>query len=111
MEQFNKVHIRGIVGNARIKVIGDTELAHFSVATDRVFKNRSGEAVVDTTWHSVTAFKVTAFKKDRFPDFAGLVKGARVEVKGRLYNNRYTDQEGIERSTVEIIANEITFVE
>ena len=45
------------------------------------------------------------------PDFAGLVKGARVEVKGRLCNNRYTDQEGIERSTVEIIANEITFVE
>ncbi len=106
MEQFNKVHIRGIVGNARIKVIGDTELAHFSVATDRVFKNRSGEAVVETTWHSVTAFK-----KDRFPDFAGLVKGARVEVKGRLCNNRYTDQEGIERSTVEILANEITFVE
>lgn len=106
MEQFNKVHIRGIVGNARIQVFGDTELARFSVATDRVFKNRSGEAVVETTWHSVTAFK-----NDRLPDFAGLVKGARVEVKGRLHNNRYTDQEGIERSTVEILANEITFVE
>lgn len=106
MEQFNKVHIRGIVGNARIQVFGDTELARFSVATDRVFKNRSGEAVVETTWHSVTAFKT-----DRLPDFAGLVKGALVEVKGRLSNNRYTDQEGIERSTVETLANEITFVE
>lgn len=106
MEQFNKVHIRGIVGNARIQVIGGAELACFRVSTDRVFKNRSGETVVVTDWHTVTAFK-----NDWMPDFAGLVKGARVEVKGRLRNNRYTDQEGIERSTVEILANEITFVE
>ena len=73
MEQLNSVTLRGIIGNARIQTIGDTEMARFSVATDHAFKNRSGEAVIETTWH-----QVTAFKSDRMPDFSTLVKGAGV---------------------------------
>ena len=46
MEQLNRIELRGIVGNARIQNIGDTEMARFSVATDHAFKNRSGEAVI-----------------------------------------------------------------
>ena len=74
MEQLNSVTLRGIIGNARIQNIGDTEMARFSVATDHAFKNRSGEAVIETTWH-----QVTAFKSDRMPDFSALVKGAGVD--------------------------------
>ena len=44
MEQLNSVTLSGIIGNARIQNIGDTEMARFSVATDHAFKNRSGEA-------------------------------------------------------------------
>ena len=90
MEQLNSVTLRGIIGNARTQNIGDTEMARFSVATDHAFKNRSGEAVIETTWH-----QVTAFKSDRMPDFTALVKGAGVEVKGRLRNNRFTDSNGV----------------
>ena len=32
------------------------------------------------------------------PDFSALVKGAGVEVKGRLRNNRFTDSNGVERT-------------
>ena len=103
MEQLNQVIIRGIIGNARIQKIGDTEMVRFSVATDYAFRNRSGEAVIETTWHLVTAFK-----GDRMPDFSTLTKGAGVEVKGRLRNNRYTDSNGVERTTTEILANQIT---
>ena len=67
MEQLNSVTLRGIIGNARIQNIGDTEMARFSVATDHAFKNRSGEAVIE----------------------------AGVEVKGRLRNNRFTDSNGV----------------
>ena len=102
MEQLNQVIIRGIIGNARIQNIGDTQMARFSVATDHIFKNRSGEAVYETTWH-----QCTAFKSDRMPDFSGLVKGAGVEVHGRLRNNRYTDANGVDRSTTEVLAKEI----
>lgn len=103
MEQLNQVIIRGIIGNARLQNIGDTEMARFSVATDYPFKNRSGEIVAETTWH-----QVTAFKSDRMPDFSTLVKGAGVEVKGRLRNNRYTLPNGEVRNSMEILANQIT---
>ena len=105
MEQLNSVTLRGIIGNARIQNIGDTEMARFSVATDHAFKNRSGEAVIETTWH-----QVTAFKSDKMPDFSTLVRGAGVEVKGRLRNNRYTDSNGVERSVTEILASQVSVI-
>lgn len=105
MEQLNSVTLRGIIGNARIQNIGDTQMARFSVATDYIFKNRSGEVVCETTWH-----QVTAFKSDKTPDFTALVKGAGVEVKGRLRNNRYTDSNGVERIMTEILASQVILI-
>lgn len=96
MEQLNSVILRGIIGNARIQNIGDTEMARFSVATDHAYKNRSGEAVIEVTWH-----QVTAFKNDKMPDFSTLVKG-------RLRNNRYTDSNGVERTMTEILASQVS---
>ena len=101
MEQLNSVTLRGIIGNARIQNIGDTQMARFSVATDHIFKNRSGEVVCETTWH-----QCTAFKSEKMPDFSSLVKGAGVEVKGRLRNNLFTDSNGVERTITEILASQ-----
>ena len=86
MEQLNSVTLRGIIGNARIQTIGDTEMARFSVATDH------------------------AFKSDRMPDFSALVKGAGVEVKRRLRNNRFTDSNGVERTITEILASQVSVI-
>ncbi|NLW36855.1 MAG: single-stranded DNA-binding protein [Syntrophorhabdus aromaticivorans] len=105
MEQLNSVTLRGIIGNARIQNIGDTEMARFSVATDHIFKNRSGEVVCETTWH-----QCTAFKSEKMPDFSSLVKGAGVEVKGRLRNNRFTDSNGVERTVTEILASQVSVI-
>ena len=89
MEQLNSVILRGIIGNARIQNIGDTEMARF----------------IETTWH-----QVTAFKSEKMPDFFTLVRGAGVEVKGRLRNNRFTDSSGVERTVTEILAQEVTLI-
>ena len=103
MEMLNQVHVRGIVGNARIQKIGDTEMVRFSVATDHAYTNRNGEKVVEVTW-----FNCSAFKSDRMPDFSTVVKGAGVEVKGRLRNYRYTDANGVERMMMEVLVSELT---
>ena len=103
MEHLNSVILRGIIENARIQNIGDTEMARFSVATKHAYKSRLGEAVIETTWH-----QVTAFKSDNMPDFTALVKGACVEVRGRLRNNRYTDSNGVERIITEIVASQVS---
>ena len=102
MNQLNQVIIRGIIGNARIQNISGTDMARFSVATDYVFKNRSGETAIETTWHQVTAFKT-----DNMPDFSALVKGAGVEVEGRIRNQRYMRADGFEYMTSEILAQKI----
>ncbi|MBQ6302000.1 MAG: single-stranded DNA-binding protein [Bacteroidales bacterium] len=59
----------------------------------------------DNTWH-----QVTAFKSDRMPDFTALVRGAGVEVKGRLRNNRFTDSNGVERTVTEILASQVSVI-
>ena len=102
MEQLNSVILRGIVGNARIQNIGETQMARFSLATNYAFKSRSGEAVIETTWH-----QVTAFKSDRMPELSTLDKGVAVEVKGRIRNQRYTDANGVEKQMSEIIASQL----
>ena len=103
MEHLNSVILRGIIENARIQNIGDTQMTRFSVATKHAYKSRLGEAVIETTWH-----QVTAFKSDNMPDFTALVKGACVEVRGRLRNNRYTDSNGVERIITEIVASQVS---
>ena len=103
MEQLNSVILRGIIGNFFFNDTATTEMARFSVATDHAYKNRSGEAVIEVTWH-----QVTAFKNDKMPDFSSLVKGTGVEVKGRLRNNRYTDSNGVERTMTEILASQVS---
>ena len=106
MEQLNQVTLRGIIGNARAQKIGDTEMVRFSVATDYAYRNRSGEAVIETTWHNVVAFK-----NDRMPDFSALVKGAGVLVNGRLRNTRFVDANGAERTVTEVLANSVELVQ
>lgn len=57
MEQLNRLEIRGNVGNVNILKVGETRVAHFSVATNFAYKGRNGEPVIETTWHNVTAWE------------------------------------------------------
>ena len=102
MEQLNKVELRGIVGNARVQSIGETQMIRFSVATDYIHKNNGGDVIVETTWH-----QVVAFKNDKMPDFDKITRGTGVEVTGRLRNNRFTNSDGVEITSTEILASKI----
>ena len=102
MEHLNQIILRGIIGNVRFYNGEKTDAARFSVATDRAFKNREGEVVLETTWH-----QVVVFNSERIPDFAYLEKGKGVEVKGRLRNCNFTDSNGVVHTSVEIFANQV----
>ncbi|MBO7323031.1 MAG: single-stranded DNA-binding protein [Bacteroidales bacterium] len=105
MEQLNRVEIRGIVGYAHITDIGDTKIVRFSVATDYAYENRSGEHIIETTWHNVTALQ-----RGNMPDLTKISKGMAIEVKGRLRIQRYVDAQGIDKTTYDILASEITII-
>jgi single-strand DNA-binding protein len=73
-------------------------VANISVAM--TFRRKDGEE--QTQWHRVTLY-------DKLADIAGqyLRKGRQVYVEGRLNYNTYTDKDGTEKTTTEIIASEL----
>ena len=59
MEQLNRIELRGNVGYVRLSRVGeDSQVVNFSVATTYVYKGRNGEAVMETTWHSVVMWNL-----------------------------------------------------
>jgi single-strand DNA-binding protein len=73
------------------------------VATSSRRKDKnSGETIEDTQWHRVTFY-------DRLAEIAGeyVKKGQPIYVEGRLKYGKYTDQAGVEKNTVDIIATEM----
>ena len=78
-------------------------ICNISIATSSRRKDKaSGESIEDTQWHRVTFY-------DRLAEIAGefLKKGRPVYVEGRLKYGKYTDKDGIERNTVDIVATEM----
>ena len=100
MEQLNKVELRGVLGVLRVISVGDTRYATMSVATNYCYKDAEGRAVIETTWHLVTAWEGKACA-----DLSSFQKGDRIHVIGRLRNRKYVDNAGIERTQIDIIAN------
>jgi single-strand DNA-binding protein len=58
-----------------------------------------------TEWFSVTTFGKTAENAGQY-----LQKGRQVYVEGRLKTDKYKDKEGVERTSVEVIANTLQYL-
>ena len=107
IEQMNRIELIGVVGrDARIANVGETAVASFALATNYAYKDRSGNAVIETTWHSVKAWK-----GHKMPALEDIKKGTWLHVKGRMRNVKYTDQQGIEHSSFEVLAGEMEIVD
>lgn len=102
MEQFNRVELQGLVGNVRVTTFSDGALANISVATNYLYKTRDGQASVETSW-----FTVLARIGKTIADADTVAKGNAVKVSGRLRTRTYTDSEGIERQSFEVVASKI----
>ena len=102
MASLNKVHIIGNLGRdpeLRYSAAG-AAVCNIAIATSRKWKSKdSGEKAEETEWHRVVFY-------DRLAEIAGeyLKKGRSVYVEGRLKTRKWTDKEGVERYTTEIVA-------
>ena len=76
----------------------------FSIAVNRPTKNENGE--YDTDFFNVVAWRKTA---EHISNYFG--KGRKIAIVGRLQQNKYTDKDGVERTSVEIVANETYFID
>lgn len=105
MASVNKVIVVGNLGRdpeTRFMPSGGA-VCNVSVATSRNWKDKSsGERKEETEWHRVVFF-------DRLAEIAGeyLKKGSSVYIEGRLQTRKYTDKDGVEKYSTEIIAQEM----
>jgi single-strand DNA-binding protein len=105
MASVNKVILIGNLGKdpeVRYMPSGGA-VCTVSIATSRQWKDKtSGERQEETEWHRVTFF-------DRMAEIAGeyMKKGKPIYVEGRLKTRKYTDKDGIEKYSTDIIATEM----
>lgn len=101
---INKVILVGFLGGEPDTKFtqGGTAVTKVSLATTSVRKDREGNQVETTSWHRVVFWGKTA-------EIAGeyLRKGSQIYVEGSIKYDKYTGQDGVERYTTEIVANEL----
>lgn len=100
----NKVILVGNLGNdPETKYTqGGMAVTKISLATTSVRKDKDGNAQENTQWHRVTFF-------GKLGEIAGeyLRKGSQVYVEGSIKYDKYTGQDGVEKYTTDIIADEM----
>ena len=103
MKGVNKVILIGNVGKdpeTRYSA-GGTAIASVSIATSESWKDKqTGERQERTEWHRVKFF-------GKLAEIAGeyLRKGSQVYIEGSLRTDKYTDKQGVERYSTDIIAS------
>ena len=102
---INKVILVGNLGaDPEVKyTAGGTAIGTLSVATSESWKDKqTGEQQERTEWHRVKLF-------GRLAEIAGeyLKKGRQVYIEGSLRTDKYTDKEGVQRYSTDIIGNEM----
>ena len=100
----NKVILVGNLGNdPDVKYIqGGMAICRISLATTSVRKDRDGNQQERTEWHRVVFF-------GKLGEIAGeyLRKGSQVYVEGSLRYDKYTGQDGVEKYTTDIVADDM----
>jgi len=79
----------------------------FTMAVSRRFNDQSGQQQERTTWYSVTAWGKLAETADRLAQSGYLAKGKQVYVDGRFETHDYQDQQGQNRTSLDVTANEL----
>jgi single-strand DNA-binding protein len=98
----NKVIIVGNLGQdpeVRFMPNGNA-VANLSIATSESWKDQQGNPQEKTEWHRVVMYKKLA-------EIAGeyLKKGSQVYIEGKLSTRKWQGQDGQDRYTTEIVAN------
>lgn len=103
---LNKVMLIGTVGRepeCKTFASGTTN-AVFSMATQKFYKDKSGEKKTETTWHNIIAWSTTASIVQRF-----VHKGSKIYLEGELKNEEY-EKDGQKRYVTKIMATSIVLL-
>ncbi|WP_311065922.1 single-stranded DNA-binding protein [Halomonas sp. DWK9] len=106
---INKVILIGNLGQdpeVRFTPSG-TAVANLNLATSDTWMDRqSGQRQERTEWHRVVLFNKTAEIAQQY-----LKKGSKVYIEGRLQTRKWQDQNGQDRYSTEIVANDMQMLD
>jgi single-strand DNA-binding protein len=98
----NKVILLGNLGkdpDIRATQAG-SRLASFSIATSTKYRNKDTQQLEDKTeWHRVVVFK------DKLADICVkyIRKGSKIYIEGQLQTRKWTDNNGVDKYTTEVV--------
>ncbi|EAB4417268.1 single-stranded DNA-binding protein [Salmonella enterica] len=100
----NKVILLGNVGQdpeIRTMNSGD-QVVTLTLATSEVWNDKqTGEKKEQTEWHRVTFWRKAAEIIGKY-----VTKGSKLYVEGKLQTRKWTDQQGVERYSTEVVAED-----
>lgn len=105
---INKVILIGRLGKdpeVRYMPNGNA-VANITLATSESWKDKNtGQQQEKTEWHRIVIYR-------RLAEIAGeyLKKGAQIYLEGKLQTRKWTDQQGQDRYTTEIVCNEFQMI-
>lgn len=80
-------------------------VAQLRVATTSTYKDREGNRQEATEWHTVVVWGKQAEACGKY-----LTKGRQVYVEGRLATRKWTDKDGKDRYSTEVVAETVRFL-
>lgn len=103
---MNEVRLIGRLGDApkSFSENGTTKVAGCSLATNKVYTDKSGNKVEQTEWHQLVFFGYNAENAQKY-----LEKGDKVHVSGEITYKKYVGKDGIERINTQIVVNGFEF--
>lgn len=104
----NSVRLLGHLGdNPKVrKLDSGKSVANFSIATNEIYRDSSGEKQSETTWHRLVAWGKQAEIAEKY-----LKKGSEVTIEGKLTNRSWEDKNGEKQYTTEIVVNSMLILD
>jgi len=98
----NKVILVGNVGaDPEVRYIeSNTPVCNLRIATSETYKNRNGEKVTTTEWHTVVLWRGLAEIAEKY-----VKKGMQLYIEGKIRTRSWDDKDGNKRYATEIIAD------
>ena len=108
MASVNTVILLGNLGrdpDTRYTPDNNLAICTLSLATTRRYKDSSGQVAEETEWHRVVLFGRQAEIAQQY-----LRKGSTVYIEGRLRTRKWTDKNGVDRYSTEVLCESMQFV-
>jgi single-strand DNA-binding protein len=107
MSGVNKVILLGRLGkDPEVRQLeGNRKVAKFPLATSETYKDKTGQKVENTEWHSVEFWGPVVDVLERY-----VKKGDMLYVEGKIRTRSYEDKEGVKRFVTDIVGQNMTLL-